>query len=514
MILSPERIRFLQTLAPPEPHWGGTGALPLHPDPRDYDMRWIPEIKAALDAGVPETGDLTRWLQGPSHNQGSEPSCVAFSTCNLAAVDEVMEGGAWEIFNGHQLYVEAGGNGTNGVDTRLTLKIATEQGVPGSSGRKKTIASYAFAPQTPGLFRDTLKAAAFAGHVCTIALLLPAPFSWNSGNAPTSAYHQVIGPVGWDATWCWIFNSWGDGWPGDAPRGGLGRVRWDFLEADGLQHSYCYAYTTTPTEIKPPPPPPPPVHTRATITGTATGQVDSLAKGSVYTLASGVNVTLSQIDFDLAPPPPPPPGQLSVTGYSPNPVKAGQSFLINGQGFSGGNLTVSWQGQSLVAQRSSDAQIQATAPSVASTASGAVTVRVEGQTADGPPLTVTAGDVNPGQLKVTVLARRYSRGLVGVWAYVQEPGSAELKINAPMETGAGEILPPWVLNPEADGYVAASVTCQIKNGGQSISLEAHTAQANGTPAVWQVSGAPPSPATVTAFATAADGRTGTASVTI
>ena len=173
----------------------------------------------------------------------------------------------------------------------------------------------------------------------------------------------------------------------------------------------------------------PPVVKGATVAGRATGEnVWQVQPNTPYTMANppGVVVNFSTVTQDGGGPTPPP--GLSVTGYSPNPVKAGASFTIQGQGFTGGNLTVSWQGQSLIASRLSDAQIQATAPSVASTASGPVTVRVEGASVDGPPLTVQAGDVQPGgDIKVMVTAKPSQfRNTVSVICYTADANGASL----------------------------------------------------------------------------------------
>src|SRR5437762_1114201 len=125
MRMTPDQIAYLRTLGDPDPRWGGTGALPLSPDPRDFDIRLIPQVADVLAAGVPDSVDFSRFVTGPIYNQGSEPSCVAFSTCGLCSVDEVEEGLPWDIFNGHILYLEAGGDGVHGVDTRRVLEIAT-----------------------------------------------------------------------------------------------------------------------------------------------------------------------------------------------------------------------------------------------------------------------------------------------------------------------------------------------------------------------------------------------------
>jgi hypothetical protein len=508
--MRPDQIEYLKTLAPVPPHFQGMGALELHPDPRDWPVTHHPGI-AALLPNVPQTASLMQYVTGDPYNQGPTGACVAASTCGACSIDTQHGSSRWDVFHWLALYHEAGGTGSNGVDSRLVLKICAEQGTPlANGGRETVIKSYLWVTQQPGQFRQEVKACIAAGFPPVVALLLPSDWGWRSGQpnaAVTQGYHQVAG-IEFDDDYLVILNSWGT-WPGGgSPKNGVGSVRWDYLEKDGLQHNYVFAFTTTSDALPPPPPPPPPVHTRATVTGSATGQVDTLMRGTVYSLGS-CNVTLSEIDFDLGPPPPPPPpNQLSVTGYSPNPVQAGASFLIQGQGFQGGNLSVLWQERLLSANRLSDTQIHATAPSVPTTASGSVTVRVEGATADGPALTVSAGDEPPpGDLKVTVTARRYSRGLVGIWAYVQAPGSGALDIVMPPNDDI--ILPPTVLNPEVGGYVAATVQGTVG----MMALAARQTTTTGLPAVWQLSQVP-AMATITVTAVDDQGRRGqgTASV--
>jgi hypothetical protein len=506
--MTPEQIEYLKTLAPVPPHFQGMGALELHPDPRDWPVTHHPGI-AALLPDLPQTASLMQYVTGDPYNQGPTGACVAASTCGACSIDTQHGSSRWDVFHWLQLYHEAGGHGSDGVDSRLVLKICAEQGTPlATTGRETVIKSYLWVTQQPGQFRQEVKACIAAGFPPVVALLLPSDWGWKSGQpnaAVTQGYHQVCG-VEYDDEYLVILNSWGT-WPGGgSPKNGVGSVRWDYLEKDSLQHNYVFAFTTT-SDAPPPPPPPPPVNT-AIVAGTATGAgVSTLARGQVYTIGTGISLQLTDVKLDQNPPPPPPPG-LSVTGYSPNPIQAGASFLIQGQGFQGGNLSVLWQERLLSANRLSDAQIQATAPSVTSTASGPVTVRVEGAAADGPALTVSADEgPPPGDLKVTVTARRYSRGLVGIWAYVQAPGSGALDIVMPPIDDI--ILPPTVLNPEVGGYVAATVQGTVG----MMALAARQTTTTGLPAVWQLASVP-AMATITVTAVDDQGRRGqgTASV--
>lgn len=309
-MLTDRLIEFHRTLQPAPPHFGGTGALVLHPDPRDYDYRLLPGVCDVLEAGVPDSFSLTQYITGPPLNQGSEPSCVAFSTCNLSALDGVEDGGPWLVFDGHGLYREAGGNGTNGVDTRVVLDIVTKQGTPLlSGGRKQTVGTYVFLPQVPGQFRQAAMAAIAAGHACTVALLLPEGFGTASSGPMTSAYHQVD-MVAYRRTpkeQVQIYNSWGPSFG----QSGLAWLDFDYLEQQGMQNNYCYGYATTPAVVNPNPPPP----SGVTITGLVTGGATAaLAVGQSYPLNPGDVLSITSIQGQPAPPPPPPPppGSLMV----------------------------------------------------------------------------------------------------------------------------------------------------------------------------------------------------------
>src|SRR6266550_5274107 len=212
------------------------GSLPLRVDARDYDLRSHPGVAAALAAGTPDSASIMQWVTGPSENQGSSPACVAASSCNASAIDDQIENGQWEMFDWMALYREAGGDGTSGVDSRTVLQILVDKGAPLAGSRRKLMGSYAFVPQQQGVFDETIKAAIVAGQPVTLALLLPIPFGWNSGTVASSGYHQIV-IVAYDPVYWIVFNSWGDGWPGEAgsPRGGIGRVRRDYVSGNNFQ---------------------------------------------------------------------------------------------------------------------------------------------------------------------------------------------------------------------------------------------------------------------------------------
>jgi hypothetical protein len=515
--MTPEQAAYLKTLEPPNPYWGGMGARELSVDPRDWYARHDPVIAQMLATGAPDSFSLLPYVTGPAYNQQQTGACVSASTCGLCSTDAKHFQDKWTVYHWLNLYHEAGGTGSNGVDTRLVLKICTDQGTPlAVGGRDFIIGSYDFITQAPGVFREEVKACIASGYPVTVALLLPSDFGWQSGQpsaGTTTGYHQVCA-VAYDSDYVIILNSWGNEWSfAGAPRPGVGSVRWSFIEQSGLQNRYAYGYRTTYKGGITPPPTPPVVTSyqpnpvgsgkafsiqgahfdQGSLSVTFQGQalpVTGVNPDAIATQAPAVQQTTSgpvvvsaggnatsgppltvQADTPIPPvkdtylvsgrytsergemPPPagshttfsgattpgdflvltvtkeaePPPG-LSVTGYSPNPVKAGASFVIQGQGFTGGNLTVLWQGAILTATRLSDAQIQATAPSAPTTATGPVTVRVEGATADGPPLTVQAGDTPPvGDIKVMVTGKPSQlRNTVSVICYTADKNGNSL----------------------------------------------------------------------------------------
>lgn len=462
--MTQQEIEFLKTLSPTPYYYGGTGALKLHFDPKDFDLRSDPKVAAKLPTAAPPNGDILNFILGPPDNQGASPACVAFSTGNGSSIDEAAVANIWESYDCAALYIEAGGNGTNGVDTRVVLDIAVKQGIPYAGGRRKVIGSYAFVPQQLGIWRETIKASILAGQPVTLALLLPIPFGWNSGTVRSSGYHQVI-VCGWmtDAQgveWWIVFNSWGPGWPGEAgsPKPGVGRVRCDYIEADGFQNSYAYAYGTQRVAIPNPTPVPTPT-----------------------------------------PLPTPTPTPIIVSGYTGTAllpsVRAGSAFVIQGSGFAGGNLTVQMGGQPLVANRGSDASIVCTAPAQAIVS--AVQVRVEGSQADGPLLAVTPSVSptpaptpiptptpdpipTPGGLLVQVPVHRYSDTFLGVWAYV------------------------------SDATTHQPVVAQITGMVGSVALAPRETAVTS----WSLKGDFAGPQAVTISAKTADGRTGTGQATV
>jgi uncharacterized protein YkwD len=133
------------------------------------------------------------------------------------------------------------------------------------------------------------------------------------------------------------------------------------------------------------------------------------------------------------PAPTPPPIGPEVTGYSHNPVKAGERFVIQGRNFGGGNLFASHATTSLEVIARDPDRITVRAPDYAAPTAATVVVRIEGTEARGPVLTVTPNGTpvptptpnptpTPGELEIVVSVRRYSSTRIGVWAQARVVG--------------------------------------------------------------------------------------------
>jgi len=249
-------------LAKPDPHWGGTGALKLPYDWRDFQAFRHPEIAEMLPS-FPDSFSLREFQKGSALDQDGKGACVATSSCHMQAFYEQMERNQWITFDWDKLYTENGGTGPNGVPTRQVLQDMQENGCPvlNTSNRYK-ISSYAFVDFGNFDFAiQTVKAAIAAKRPLVLALLLPSDFGagMNAGSSSskvTSGYHQMM--VGeYTSTRINFFNSWGPGF-GDH---GWCSVPVDYL-ARPEQRGFLYAYTTfdaKDTDPIPPPPPPPPI---------------------------------------------------------------------------------------------------------------------------------------------------------------------------------------------------------------------------------------------------------------
>lgn len=320
----PLMAKYLADLHPPDRDWGGMGSLPLTHDARDYSMSRLPGVKGAIEAGLPSSADMSADFKR-IYNQGSEPSCVAFSSCGLTSAFDWLADQGWDDLDGHRLYRACGGDGSNGIDSRVALEYVRTTGAPLLSGAGSLkVGSYVFASREPQQFRQDVAAALAAGHFCTVALLLPSNWGWSSSGSITSGYHQTVaaGYTGLgDNDWVILVNSWGEQWG----QRGVGRVTWGYLLQNSLMNGYVYAFAVTPLVLPkpdPPPPPPPPPARAATVRGRAqAGATNGVWPAVGDAVPFGVNVTLTvqEITFDgeptpdPGPQPEPAPGELTVT---------------------------------------------------------------------------------------------------------------------------------------------------------------------------------------------------------
>lgn len=128
-------------------------------------------------------------------------------------------------------------------------------------------------------------------------------------------------------------------------------------------------------------------------------RVPKAAPKAPVTLNLGDVVTINGSQFTVGyglipvgstpPPPPPPPAQVTLTGYSPNPVAGGNPVQLQGTNFTDAAATATWNGAPLAVRLISATQLQATAPVVAAAVTAPVILRSSGQTVTGPNLTVT-----------------------------------------------------------------------------------------------------------------------------
>ena len=445
----------------------GTGALYRPEDPRNYDMRRLPGVGAILPSLPAEDTHLAQYL-GYTYDQGASPSCVWHAISGIQTGNEKIERrGEQLIFDAMAMHL-ATGPANEGRYTGDMLRIAQDQGTKlAASTKRYRVGSYAFAPKgSQQEFVDTFKAAVVAGYICGVALRLPSNFSAECSGTVMgwNTYHETIA-CGFRSTPGQFGsllgkNSWSDRF-GDR---GFYWIPFDLLLWNNWQEGACFINTITDAiddDLAPPPnpqPPDPPKPKRYVVTATATGTgMDNLRQGMSLVASGGgysgnLGITGVQVYDDVTPPQP---GTLAVTGYSKNPVKPGESFNVLGQGFgSGGNVFVSWVGQSLPVTSRTDTSITTTAPTSEGTAP--VVVRVEAAEATGPALTISSG-VNPPD----------------------PPDPGNLKIDSQVK-GSG--LYVWVRDA-AGVSVAATVTVKVGEI-QLMSFNKHTA--NNVPATFLV----------------------------
>lgn len=249
---------------------------------------------------TPDSFSLRQYQTGPALDQGSEPSCAAFSSCHMQAFYESMEQRKWLTFDGHALYREVGGTGTAGVSSRDVLQDMQDKGCPvlGAPDRYQ-LQSYAFVDFGPSFdfAIEVIRAAVSTKHPCVLAMLLPSDFGekecGKSGCTTTASYHQVLiasfqpGKLGG-------FNSYGLGFA-DA---GWFNISLDYL-ARPEQRGYLYAFSSVDRPDDPlPPPPPNPIPAPLIINGfaeKANANVIRITPDSDATGLKGKRVTIQEI---------------------------------------------------------------------------------------------------------------------------------------------------------------------------------------------------------------------------
>ena len=250
---------FFSSLQPAPPHFGGTGALPLVLDPRDYPPEAHPDVKIMLEVGAPGEADRSTGVF-EILNQGASGACVAFSTSGGIEADENLDAHKQYHIDAAALYRELGGTGQNGVDSRQTLQRCVDEGAPLIGGGRIKIGSYFRCDNDPGLFVEQIKAAVSTGQVVVIATLLPNTFGgrWQAGQ-PTQGYHQLL-VLGFRGDLFWGPNSWGSAWPGGAgPHPpGFYELSFAYAVSNNFLGGYTYAFFFDPAVVHTPDPQPNP----------------------------------------------------------------------------------------------------------------------------------------------------------------------------------------------------------------------------------------------------------------
>lgn len=351
----------------------GTGAVPLAPDERDWQMERLPGVAEQLaNGGPPARHD---WLLGfidGCYNQGGTPSCVLASEAGMKSIQENIEHDRWLEFDFDEAYRALGGDGRQGVPTRESMKWLRDTGMLQlGTTRRYRIGSYAFAPQTAERWKQTVQAAIAANQPCVVACLLPSVFGWDSNTHRTEAYHQMCA-VAYDEEFLVLLNSWGKGWGKD----GLCRLRWDYLTAGSLQDRLCYAYTT----------------------------IDAVDEG------------LAPVPVPAPAPAPLPEVPLAVTGYlGQMPVTSGQRLQVVGEGFGVGVLQAVFTDQPCEILERQERLLTVRLPEVALPTHARLVVQREALRAEGPPLWVNpAPAVDAPPVKITVTLEDGRSGFVTI----------------------------------------------------------------------------------------------------
>lgn len=365
--MTTEQLAFRASLEPAPDHWGGTGAILIHDDGRDYPPEAHPRVREVLTVGAPNEVDRSAGVC-EILNQGATGACVVFSTCTGIQADNNLDRGICYHFAAAQMYTEMGGTGQNGIDSRAELQACVDRGAPLVGGGRVKIGSYFRCDQTPGLFVEQIKAAVSSGQVVVIAMLLPSTFGgvWREG-AVTDGYHQLE-ISGYRGDIFWGPNTWGATWPGGSgPHPpGFYECSFSYVVSQNflMQHTYAFIYdpfevhgpTPTPTPVPVPVPVPQP--DSAIITGKVTGaNINALAANDGYTL-QGHGLTwplwISQVTPGPGPGPQPDPGPQPAPGVlKVNLFRQGSFLFVNAQDAGGtyisGTVTVVFGGMSVPA---------------------------------------------------------------------------------------------------------------------------------------------------------------------
>jgi hypothetical protein len=216
-------------------------------------------VIAAVSDGLPSSFYVVPPAQIPYvYNQGQEGACVAYSICGAKSIEDFTDVGSWNRYDAEELYHACGGTGQNGISTDQALTRVRDVGCLVDGGVRWPIASYLFAPESAGAWRETLAGALIATGPCVVATLLPQTFGWDSAGAPVSSeYHQMVllGYEGLGNSDNAVFlNSWGPLWGNR----GFARLSWSYLEGGGFQNGYVYGYQMVDVKEGAPVPPPPP----------------------------------------------------------------------------------------------------------------------------------------------------------------------------------------------------------------------------------------------------------------
>ncbi|MBI5674589.1 MAG: hypothetical protein HZC48_02010 [Nitrospirae bacterium] len=231
MDLNVQRAKVLAKLPDFDSRGFGLGAVPLAYTLFDQQIAFLSEIQKQLKAGLPSAFSLSNFIDDV-YNQGSLPSCVAHSTAAMQSIFERIEHGAWFTLNAEECYRANGGDGHNGVNSRVVLNWEETSGMQdiASSVRYK-IGSFAVADPKTSDGITLIKAAIATRRPCVLALLLPQDF-WigdSTGEVVTNGYHQIC-VTGYTSERFEFVNSWGRSFGNNSERNnGLGTIPWAFI---------------------------------------------------------------------------------------------------------------------------------------------------------------------------------------------------------------------------------------------------------------------------------------------